>query len=119
MDVGWLEKAELKPTQPSLAGAWLSLAIFLLLNFAKTKYVEGKISIDEFCQSFCSLSENFSENDRYKVQLGLILSGHENRGSRSQKLSAKSKSFLGTRFPGSRTFSCSGLNTERMEDAEK
>ena len=24
---GWLEKAELKPTQPSLAGAWLSLAI--------------------------------------------------------------------------------------------
>ena len=22
MDVGWLEKAELKPTQPSLAGAW-------------------------------------------------------------------------------------------------
>ena len=26
MDVGWLEKAELKPTQPSLAGAWLSLA---------------------------------------------------------------------------------------------
>ena len=27
MDVGWLEKAELKPTQPSLAGAWLSLAI--------------------------------------------------------------------------------------------
>ena len=26
---GWLEKAELKPTQPSLAGAWLSLAIFL------------------------------------------------------------------------------------------
>ena len=23
---GWLEKAELKPTQPSLAGAWLSLA---------------------------------------------------------------------------------------------
>ena len=27
MDIGWLEKAELKPTQPSLAGAWLSLAI--------------------------------------------------------------------------------------------
>ena len=27
MDVGWLEKAELKPTQPSLAGAWLSLVI--------------------------------------------------------------------------------------------
>ena len=26
LDVGWLEKAELKPTQPSLAGAWLSLA---------------------------------------------------------------------------------------------
>ena len=26
MDVGRLEKAELKPTQPSLAGAWLSLA---------------------------------------------------------------------------------------------
>ena len=26
MDVGWLEKAELKPTQPILAGAWLSLA---------------------------------------------------------------------------------------------
>ena len=26
--VGWLEKAELKPTQPSLAGAWLSLAIY-------------------------------------------------------------------------------------------
>ena len=25
--VGWLEKAEIKPTQPSLAGAWLSLAI--------------------------------------------------------------------------------------------
>ena len=24
--VGWLEKAELNPTQPSLAGAWLSLA---------------------------------------------------------------------------------------------
>ena len=23
---GWLQKAELKPTQPSLAGAWLSLA---------------------------------------------------------------------------------------------
>ena len=22
MDVGWLEKAEIKPTQPSLAGAW-------------------------------------------------------------------------------------------------
>ena len=22
LDVGWLEKAELKPTQPSLAGAW-------------------------------------------------------------------------------------------------
>ena len=30
LDVGWLEKAELKPTQPSLAGAWLSLAIFRL-----------------------------------------------------------------------------------------
>ena len=29
MDVGWLEEAELKPTQPSLAGAWLSLAIFM------------------------------------------------------------------------------------------
>ena len=28
---GWLEKAELKPTQPSLAGAWLSLAIGLKL----------------------------------------------------------------------------------------
>ena len=27
MDVGWLEEAELKPTQPKLAGAWLSLAI--------------------------------------------------------------------------------------------
>ena len=26
LDDGWLEKAELKPTQPSLAGAWLSLA---------------------------------------------------------------------------------------------
>ena len=26
---GWLEKAELKPTQPSLAGAWLSLAILI------------------------------------------------------------------------------------------
>ena len=29
LDVGWLEKAELKPTQPSLAGAWLSLAILI------------------------------------------------------------------------------------------
>ena len=25
---GWLEKAEIKPTQPSLAGPWLSLAKF-------------------------------------------------------------------------------------------
>ena len=31
---GWLEKAELKPTQPSLAGAWLSLAKTLSLDFA-------------------------------------------------------------------------------------
>ena len=33
MDVGWLEKAELKPTQPSLAGAWLSLATVYKSNF--------------------------------------------------------------------------------------
>ena len=32
MDVGWLEKAELKPTQPSLAGAWLSLAKIIRLR---------------------------------------------------------------------------------------
>ena len=44
---GWLEKAEIKPTQPSLAGAWLSLAIIyfrtmidnLQINIIQNKYV--------------------------------------------------------------------------------
>ena len=35
LDVGWLEKAELKPTQPSLARAWLSLAIELEVTEGK------------------------------------------------------------------------------------
>ena len=38
MDVGWLEKAELKPTQPSLAGAWLSLAKIQTPPLSQSKF---------------------------------------------------------------------------------
>ena len=37
---GWLEKAELKPTQPSLAGAWLSLAIFVIWDLKDNDQVK-------------------------------------------------------------------------------
>ena len=53
---GWLEKAELKRTQPSLAGAWLSLAILapndiqlkLLLQRPQPKYYFCNISSTKF-----------------------------------------------------------------------
>ena len=39
--VGWLEKAELKPTQLSLAGAWLSLVKILVeKNWGKKNFAE-------------------------------------------------------------------------------
>ena len=40
---GWLEKAELKPTQPSLAGAWLSLAIKLASSFKNLAKLQVKL----------------------------------------------------------------------------
>ena len=40
---GWLEKAELKPTQPSLAGAWLSLATTSRLKRTSTMKTTSKV----------------------------------------------------------------------------
>ena len=43
LDVEWLEKAELKPTQPSLAGAWLSLATKVGTVLLDTLYVQNEL----------------------------------------------------------------------------
>ena len=60
MDVGWLEKAELKPTQPSLAGAWLSLA----------KY---KVSEVQYCKvaklKNCKITKLKNNKKDYKIKL--------------------------------------------------
>ena len=58
MDVGWLEKAELKPTQPSLAGAWLSLAIFWIKVLI--------LSLEAACPVF-------SDNTTYCLRIILFL----------------------------------------------
>ena len=42
LDVGWLEKAELKPTQPSLAGAWPSLAKINQKKFSTIQLLENE-----------------------------------------------------------------------------
>ena len=71
MDVGWLEKAELKPTQPSLAGAWLSLAIKELnkkideMELFKRKVQELETALNhKFQEQFnCKKCQKFFESD--------------------------------------------------------
>ena len=51
---GWLEKAELKPTQPSLAGVWLSLVkAGTELCQAQSKLIQiGRVIGKQECKTF-------------------------------------------------------------------
>ena len=53
--VGWLEKAEIKPTQPSLAGAWLSLA---KTRASRTKGAKGIKFLQEVASFRLQVSYN-------------------------------------------------------------